>query len=93
MSHRRDKEYDNFEDYLGYEDPENEEEFYETGSSEEDDRLMDDQVNSPELVDVSPLLCKTHEENFSVDCSHCKALKAVIPKAQMAQLIGNLGSS
>ena len=91
MSHRRDKEYDNFEDYLGYEDPENEEEFYETGSSEEDDRLMDDQVNSPELVDVSPLLCKTHKENFSVDCSHCKAFKAVIPKAQMAQLIGNLG--
>ena len=38
--------------------------------------------------DVTPLLCKTQKTVFSAECSHCKALSTLIPKEQIAQLIG-----
>ena len=93
MSRHRHNDYDD-DGHLDYDDFEEESFESDSYSDEESGGVFDDQSNNtPEVadVDVTPLLCKTHDSNFSEDCSHCKALRAVIPKEQMAQLIGQSG--
>ena len=90
MSRHRHNDYDD-DGHLDYDDFEEESFESDSYSDEESGGVFDDQSNNtPEVadVDVTPLLCKTHDSNFSEDCSHCKALRAVIPKEQMAQFIG-----
>ena len=65
------------EDYLDYGYSDDQEEFYDSESNEKEE---DDGVDTPDVVDVTPLLCKTHGGNFSEDCAHCTALRVLIPK-------------
>lgn len=88
MSRQRSKGYEDCEEYLDYGYSDDQEESYESESNEEEE---DDGVDTPDVVDVTPLLCKTHGGNFSEDCAHCTALRVLIPKEQMAQLAGNSG--
>ena len=86
--HRSDDYYDDCEDYLDYGYSEDQEESYDSESNKEDDvGVIKDHGNiTPDVIDVTPLLCKTHGANFSSDCAHCTALQVLIPKEQMAQL-------
>ena len=91
--HRSDDYYDDCEDYLDYGYSEDQEESYDSESNKEDDveEIKDHGNITPDVIDVTPLLCKTHGANFSSDCAHCTALQVLIPKEQMAQLAGNSG--
>ena len=82
-------DYEDREDYLDYEDDES------YGSDSNEGKVAEAfearASISPEVVDVTPLLCKSHGANFAADCAHCKSLSLLIPKEQMAQLTGNSG--
>ena len=69
MSRQRSKGYEDCEEYLDYGYSDDQEESYESESNEEEE---DDGVDTPDVVDVTPLLCKTHGGNFSEDCAHSK---------------------
>ena len=79
--------YENRRDYLDYEQ--------QSSGSETDEEaaeaIEDHRSIAPNVVDVTPLLCKSHGANFAVDCAHCKSLRLFIPKEQIAKLTGNSG--
>ena len=71
--HRSDDNYDDCEDHLDYGESEDQEESYDSESNqeEEDVGVIEDHGNiTPDVVDVTPLLCKTHGANFSSDCAY-----------------------
>ena len=69
--HRSDDYYDDCEDYLDYGYSEDQEESYDSESNKEDDveEIKDHGNITPDVIDVTPLLCKTHGANFSSDCA------------------------
>ena len=61
-------------EYLDYEDSVDEQEESFEYENYEDDVNNEVSNKTPEEVDVTPLLCKTHKADFSAECCHCKTL-------------------
>ena len=72
-----------FEDQLMYSDEESSEDY----DDEEEDSYNDVEEIEPEVVDVSPILCKSHKGKADMSCDHCKAVSALISKDQLALLL------
>ena len=81
------EEYNDYDDDAYYGNYEHEE-----GSLSSGDQLVDDApaVLTPPIVDVTPLLCKTHGLTPAAsECDHCNAVRALVTPDQMEQLKGS----